>query len=239
MSIDLYLIYLLMVPILVCGGTKEERKKKLEKYLSDSDITEVDLLIVKGEKSIGIDEVKKTRKWAFLKPYESKIKAGVIWDAEKLTYQAQNALLKILEEPPEGCMFFLETEEEENLLATIRSRSKIVYLKKGDEEVVFSKEEIINYLNCILNGAVGEKFKLAEEIYKRKGDIERFTGALREVLREMVVGYYKGESFKLEETDVGEDDVEKMIEMIEKLDKMEYLYKRNVNLRLLLENYFL
>lgn len=56
-------------------------------------------------------------------------KTVLIKRAELLTEEAQNALLKILEEPPNGADIILETTDEDLLLETIRSRCELVYTK--------------------------------------------------------------------------------------------------------------
>lgn len=70
-----------------------------------------------------IDQVRDLVSWVTLKPYESESKIVVIMSADRLNVQAQNALLKTLEEPPAGTVFCLLVENRSNLLDTIRSRS--------------------------------------------------------------------------------------------------------------------
>lgn len=53
----------------------------------------------------------------------------IIKNAERLTPEAQNALLKTLEEPPNAAEIILETTDEDLLLPTIRSRCKIIYAR--------------------------------------------------------------------------------------------------------------
>ena len=57
-----------------------------------------------------------------LKSYESSYKIMIIWMAEYLHLSASNKLLKIIEEPPDKTIFILITEDEDSLLATIKSR---------------------------------------------------------------------------------------------------------------------
>ena len=57
-----------------------------------------------------------------VKPYSSKYKIYIIKDAEKMTEEAQNALLKTVEEPPEYGIVIIITSDQEKLLQTIRSR---------------------------------------------------------------------------------------------------------------------
>lgn len=74
-------------------------------------------------RSIKIEEIREMIMWATLKPYEGHWKVFVIAGAERMTVEAQNAILKTLEEPPEQTVICLLVETKEGLLDTIRSRS--------------------------------------------------------------------------------------------------------------------
>lgn len=65
-----------------------------------------------------------------LKAYEAEYKIAIIWMAEKLNVQAANKLLKLLEEPPEKTVFLLISENQEELLMTIRSRTVLMRIPK-------------------------------------------------------------------------------------------------------------
>ena len=65
-----------------------------------------------------------------LKTYESKYKVMIIWMIEKLNISAAPKLLKILEEPTENTIFLLVSENQDKILATIRSRVQMVPIKK-------------------------------------------------------------------------------------------------------------
>lgn len=59
----------------------------------------------------------------YVKPYAADKRVFIIPDAEKMTPQAQNALLKVFEEPPSYCVIILITQNDNMLLQTIRSRA--------------------------------------------------------------------------------------------------------------------
>lgn len=61
-----------------------------------------------------------------VKSYEADYKVMIIWGADKLYYEAAPKLLKILEEPYENTLFFLITDDRENILPTILSRTQLV-----------------------------------------------------------------------------------------------------------------
>jgi DNA polymerase III subunit delta' len=74
------------------------------------------------------------------KSYESEYKVMIIWMAEKFYYAAAPTILKILEEPPEKTLFILITEDPEQLIATIRSRTLLVKIPK------ITIQEVTDYL---------------------------------------------------------------------------------------------
>lgn len=73
-------------------------------------------------KSIGVDAVRALSRDVYIKPNDLDKKIYIIGHAERMTVQAQNALLKILEEPPSSVLFLLLCENSAALLTTIRSR---------------------------------------------------------------------------------------------------------------------
>lgn len=86
-----------------------------------------------------------------LKAYEADYKVAIIWMAEKLNIQAANKLLKLLEEPPEKTLFILISENQEELLMTIRSRTVLMKIPKLRLEDVQSA--LIQKFTCDVNAA--------------------------------------------------------------------------------------
>jgi DNA polymerase III subunit delta' len=77
------------------------------------------------------------------KAYESEYKVVIIWYAEKLFHAAAPKILKILEEPPEKTLFLLVSENMDQILNTILSRTQIVKIPKlSDREVVQALMEL-------------------------------------------------------------------------------------------------
>lgn len=89
-----------------------------------------DLYILEPEenkKSISIEQVREFIKMLNLSSFLNSYKIGLIKEAGLLSAEAQNALLKTLEEPKEKVIIILLVSEEENLPATILSRSQVLY----------------------------------------------------------------------------------------------------------------
>ena len=87
--------------------------------------------------SIGVDEVREQiNNDIVIKPYSSKYKVYIIDEAEKMTVQAQNALLKTIEEPPEYGVVILLTSNITALLPTIQSRCLIMEFRPLSNSIV-------------------------------------------------------------------------------------------------------
>ena len=83
---------------------------------------------------IGVDEAESIVKSLKLKSYEGGFKVMIIWMAEKMNISAANKLLKLIEEPPENTIFILCTEDEEQIINTIKSRCQAIHFPALSEE---------------------------------------------------------------------------------------------------------
>jgi len=99
---------------------------------------------------IRVDDASEIIKSLYLKSYEGGYKIMIIWMADKLNSAASNKLLKLLEEPPEKTVFLLITENEEDLIQTIRSRCQVTHFNALSEHVIakslIEKEQIDPHL---------------------------------------------------------------------------------------------
>jgi len=93
---------------------------------------------------IGVDEALDVVKKLALKSYEGGYKIMVIWMAEKMNNAAANKLLKLIEEPPNKTVFLLVTENEDQIINTIKSRCQVLHFPKLSEESIV-KELITNF----------------------------------------------------------------------------------------------
>ena len=96
------------------------------------------LSIENKQGQIGVDEAENIVKKLSLKAYEGNFKVMLIWMAEKMNSAASNKLLKLIEEPPEKTILLLITENEDQLLDTIKSRCQLVKLFPLSENEVKS-----------------------------------------------------------------------------------------------------
>ncbi len=88
---------------------------------------------LKPEKSIGVEAVREMIDALAVHPYESSRHVVLVDEADKMTPQAQNAILKTLESPPGDAVFFLMTDQMNALLPTIISRCRIVRFSMLEE----------------------------------------------------------------------------------------------------------
>ncbi len=99
-----------------------------------------DLHILKpadDKKSIPISDVREFIKTLNLSSFSNSYKIGIIKEAEKLTLEAQSALLKTLEEPCEKVIIILLISEEDKLLSTILSRSQVLYFSSVPASLIY------------------------------------------------------------------------------------------------------
>ena len=168
----------------------------------------VDAIHYRNKKaSIGVSEVRDIIEEVYKRPYEGDKKVIVIYDAEKLTVQAQNALLKTIEEPPNGVYILLLTTNLESLLDTIKSRCQIYKLTP------LNKEEMINFIN--LNYEVSEKQISSLLAYSEgiPGRVEKFLNDHKlQSLRNLIIDMLK---------DINKNEVDITL----KYEKLFYHYK--------------
>lgn len=116
------------------------------------DIVRVSLL--EDKRMILVDQIRQLRTDAYIRPNEADRKVFIIEDAHTMNSNAQNALLKVLEEGPHYLGFLLLTENSRQLLPTIRSRCEVLSLSacneanipEADEELKQTAEQLAGYL---------------------------------------------------------------------------------------------
>ncbi len=111
-------------PCLACGGCRMAA--------ADSHPDLLRLMPEPGKKTIGVEGVRALLVSLSSAPARGKNRAVLIFDAERLTEKAQNALLKTLEEPPKNTVFLLAGNDN-GLLPTVRSRC--LTLRLGEPEI--------------------------------------------------------------------------------------------------------
>jgi hypothetical protein len=99
--------------------------------------TEYITLVEPIDVSITIDQIRKLKSFFTLKTHSSlDRRVAIIANADNMTIEAQNSLLKLLEEPPENCHLILTSSHSDLLLPTINSRVQTVHLRTVKTELV-------------------------------------------------------------------------------------------------------
>lgn len=88
------------------------------------------------------------------KSYEAEYKVMIIWMVEKLFHAAAPKILKILEEPPDKTLFILVSENQEQILKTILSRTQLIKIPSIDEDVLMEALIGEGYEQSRVNAAV-------------------------------------------------------------------------------------
>lgn len=206
-----------------------------ERNIHRFDITEFslnNLLEAEKEKtSIGIADIKLILEKLYLKPLKSKEKAVIIHNADALTPEAQNALLKALEEPPKNTIILLTCESKENLLPTIRSRCSIIEIET--KTAALTEEERAEFTDIVASlptYSIGQSLKLAEVLAKNKNQARTWLEKSILAAREMLI----------EHTEKQAPEQADLLFLIKSLQESYVVIKTtNANLRLALENLFL
>ena len=94
----------------------------------------------KKKREIGVDQIRAVASDAYILPNEARCKVYIIDEAETMNIPAQNAALKLLEEPPKNVSFLLCSTNPERLLTTVRSRC--AEINCGGEETAADEETV-------------------------------------------------------------------------------------------------
>lgn len=158
----------------------------LEKSLNFKVIANPDFLLLEMP-SFGIDDVRDFEKWVINKPLLGEVKVSLII-VKSMTHEAQNALLKVLEEPPLGTYIFINLENLGGLLPTLISRVRIINLSESDAKKIPASEKF-------LRGGIKERFSIINSLSKKenKGDMKELIKGLEEVAYK---GDFKHENMK-------------------------------------------
>ncbi len=103
---------------------------------NNPDIKRMSLSDITSKKSIGADEIRSIISDVYTRPFKSSKKVYIIEEGDALTASAQNAMLKVLEEPPEYAVFIICISNAELILPTVRSRCRIIrFMPSSDAQI--------------------------------------------------------------------------------------------------------
>lgn len=231
-----------MTSFIIVSDSEEQIDRQIAAIVTKFSIDPFDITIVlkkadekaakksetKAARSVGIEDIKQLQKKLFLKPLRGKTKAIVIKKGESLTTEAQNALLKVLEEPPIHTIIILTGKSKDAFLPTIQSRSYIIELSPQQHIPEAEREKIAALVQTIEHMTVSKALELAEELAKNK---ETLTNWLENII------------LYLHEAVVHESDISELQRKAHLLKSFQQLYREvtttNANIRLSTESTFL
>jgi outer membrane murein-binding lipoprotein Lpp len=144
-----------MHAFLIVGGTTTVRQERLAQSIADWKVMPADIVpLISEDAHITIDMVRAFQKRLLLAPLSSPHTVGTITEAHRLTTEAQQALLKLLEEPPPRARIICETETVDQLLPTIVSRCQVIRVTSTSTDQ--STHELSTEVRTLMDASVAD-----------------------------------------------------------------------------------
>lgn len=206
-----------MQSFIIFSKEDEDAEKEWQKLCEKNSIDQFDQTIIESEDQLGIEAIREIQKNIFLFPAKGKTKGILVKNSNTLTLPAQNAFLKLLEEPPNHAIIVLQTDNIDALLPTIQSRCFLITASAPQISQTLEQPQIESL-------TMAKRLELAEEIAKSK---------------ESALTFLQKEIFS-ERNKLLENPGKETAERINQLQKAYAIINTtNVNPRFTLENLFL
>lgn len=128
--------------MILCNSKDEKPCNKCKSCIEFDSNNNPDFFVIEPDgSSIKIEQIRQMQKSILEKPIESNKKVYIINDAETMTKEAQNCMLKTLEEPQDFIVIILIASNENNILPTVKSRCTKIFFRNLDDA------DIIKYVN--------------------------------------------------------------------------------------------
>jgi len=216
-----------MDSFLITAKDKVKATQTWQELCKKEKIGKFDVSIIEPEKPVGIGDIRDVQKKLYLKPLQSPKKAVILDATTGITVDAQNALLKSLEEPPDNTIIILIAKDKESVLPTIISRCKLIDLNAMGG-LVFDEKEKKTYeklLDELQKADTGEKLKMAQDFGKNKEEAALWSEKMILVIREKMLE--------------AEGDRKSFLVLLKEFESANKILKTsNANPRLTLENLF-
>lgn len=130
-----------MISLLVIHPDPQKRVEKILETLSSLNLTwpHHSVNLYQDDEKLGIEDIRKLQDFLSLKPYQGSHQVVAIVSADKLSTEAQNSLLKSLEEPFENTLLILGATSESTLLPTITSRCQTIRIDNQPSQISAGK----------------------------------------------------------------------------------------------------
>lgn len=160
-----------MQTYLIVSVNQQFIDNEIEKIKKKLDLSYTNINTLVPANSIGIDEVRSIRKIISRKPFGGGERLIIVNGMEKATVEAANALLKILEEPPQDTYIVLISNNLDCLLPTVVSRCQIIseqkLPQKSSEKEIEKTHQLIKK---ILTASYGERLLISADLAKSRED---------------------------------------------------------------------
>ncbi|MEK7577038.1 MAG: hypothetical protein AAB492_00285 [Patescibacteria group bacterium] len=208
-------------------GQTDDRDKEIQSRLLSFHISPFDTIVItESETSVGIKDVREFITKLQLIPSQSPKVAGIIPDASRLTRDAQQAILKTLEEPPAHAVIFLGVTQKNVLLETILSRCESIILKTAPVDVGAFHSITPTFIDELVVASSGNRLSMLSLPCKTKEDSRIFLSEAIVLLQKKL----------LQNPTQGTGQIGTIIT---RLIKLYDVNQSSMNMQLLIENAFL
>lgn len=177
-----------MFSFIIIGKDPDKRHSYIQSFCTEKGIGKFDITTIDPlENSFGIAEIRNIQKTTYLRPMQGKEKAVILNNAQTITLEAQNALLKLLEEPPNNTYIFLSATTDGPFLPTILSRCKKVVLEQEKGNLASDKKEALQLSLQAMQGTIGERLSLAEKLAAKKEELPLWFEQIILLLRDAML----------------------------------------------------
>ncbi|MCX6816482.1 MAG: hypothetical protein NTZ93_01250 [Candidatus Beckwithbacteria bacterium] len=209
--------------ILITANNQSQILTLARQLSHDSLLPAPDTLIINSEPSIGIADIRHITHFLTRKPMFKTNNIVFISQAEKMTFEAQNAFLKTLEEPPAHSLIILATLQPDSLLETIISRCQIFHISPSDSLSSALQKSQADIFCQLKESSPGQKIALANQLAVSKQEALEFCYHQLLFLRDLMINQ---KQFYLHS-------------FIRQITQNIVYLNQNVNPKLVLENLFL
>src|SRR3989344_1837552 len=218
-----------MIARLLISKEPQSRINEVTRILTQENLSlnHPDLLYFPEGSKLGIESARQIKEHFSLKPYSAKGRVVVLEDASALTPEAQNALLKTLEEPPEYALILLGAPSEDTLLPTVLSRCQTIYLSKQNPRSHRTPTSEVGYngdIQKLLGSSFDERFEYIEKL-KERG----------EFLQALIVFWRNRLHLVTKNAAIDNKVINEVRNFLHELLRAEKWAKQNVNIRAILE----
>lgn len=182
--------------------------------------------------SVKIEQIRYIQRKIQEKPIISNKKVYIINDADKMTIEAQNCLLKTLEEPPEYSTIILIGSNENMFLSTIKSRCMIIHFSKIEDEKIrkyleekYELKDISTNMLEIFQGSIGKAILLKD----KKEQYEKIELIIKSISQKSIIDILNMSEILYKSKEEIFDILEYINVILIKLSKIDYEYIKCIN----------